>query len=603
MIQATICPTCSCSLVRLGISEDKAPTQSHDGIEYHFCCQGCADIFATDPEEHIRRTKEVIVCPTCLAEKPPELTFTFEYAGEEIHYCGCPYCEEVFLKAPKYYRGRLEGDGSIETAGAEAHTRESSARGAVTAISRGDGDFDLFIVGGGSAAFGAAIRAAELGARVAMAESSTLGGTCVNVGCIPSKTLIRAAEAHFRRSQHPFKGISIANERPDWTVVREEKDALVAGMRETKYRDVLSSYEAVTLFEQRAIVTSGNSITLADGRDITAGKLLIATGASAWFAPIPGLAEAGCLDSTSAMALETLPSSMIVIGASSVGLELAQMFLRLGVRVTVLEALSRIVPAEDPAIGEALAEYLAAEEMVIHTGITIERVERNGSYMVRFGEDGRVETVSAEQLLVATGRRANTEGFGLEEAGVSLGKKGEIVVNEYLQSENSSIYASGDVTGEPMFVYVAAYGGTIAAENALTGNTRPFDLAALPKVTFTDPQVASVGVSEEEARAQGTLPITSELPLEHVPRALAARDTRGFVKLVADANTRKIIGAHILASEGSEMITELALAIKLGLTIEDITSTFHPYLTLAEGVKLAAQAFDKNVAQLSCCAG
>ena len=261
------------------------------------------------------------------------------------------------------------------------------------------------------------------------------------------------------------------------------------------------------------------------------------------------------------------------------------------------------MPAEDPAIGDALAEYLAAEGMEIHTGVTIEGVEGNGSYTVRLSQDGHAETVTADQLLVATGRRANTEGFGLDEVGVTLGKRDEIVVNEYLQTANPDIYAAGDVTGEPMFVYVASYGGTTAAENALTGNAVPFDLTALPKVTFTDPQVASVGFTEQEIRAQGAEPVTAELPLEHLSRAIAARDTRGFVKLVADANTRKILGAHILASEAGEMVTELALAVQFGLTIENLTSVFHPYLTLSEGLKLAAQTFDKDVAKLSCCAG
>ncbi len=602
-MKTLICPYCGCSLVRLGVSKEKAATYSYDGTEYHFCCRDCADEFAADPEQHLQRTKDLVVCPTCLAEKPPESAFTFEYAGQEVPYCGCPYCRDVFLKAPDYYVKRLQGTEAGQQAGDRAAIREGSERGEVTAISRGDGDFDLVIVGGGSAGFAAAIRGADLGARVAMAEVGTLGGTCVNVGCVPSKTLIRAAEANHRRTHHPFKGVADSDGQPDWTVVREEKDSLVSGMRERKYRDVLRSYEAVTLFEQRATVTSGKSITLADGRQVTGGRLVITTGASPWAAPIPGLAEAGYLDSTSAMALETLPSSLIVIGASAVGLELAQMFSRLGVRVTVLEALPRIVPAEDAAIGHALAEYLAAEGMGIHVGVTIEHVQRNGSYTIRFSQDGRADTVTAEQLLVATGRRANTGGFGLDEVGVTLGKKGEIVVNEYLQTANPDIYAAGDVLGEPMFVYVVAYAGTTAAENALTGNTRPYDLTAVPRVTFTDPQVASVGFTEEEIRAQGVQPVTAQLPLEHVPRALAARDTRGFVKLVADTNTRKIVGAHILAAEAGEMITELALAVQLGLTIEKLTSVFHPYLTLSEGIKLAAQAFDKDVAKLSCCAG
>ncbi|MEX2156894.1 MAG: mercury(II) reductase [Gemmatimonadales bacterium] len=464
-------------------------------------------------------------------------------------------------------------------------------------------EFDLLIVGGGSAGFAAAIKAAELGARVAMTEDGTLGGTCVNVGCVPSKTLIRAAEAQRRRVHHGFQGIPTTDGRPDWSTVRSQKDELVTELRQTKYGNVLRSYESVALFEQRAEITSGRCIRLADGRTITTDKILVTTGASPWAAPIPGLAEVGYLDNVSAMALERLPESLIVIGASAVGLELAQMFARLGVKVTVIEALPRVVPAEDPDVGNALGDYLQEEGLEVHAGVQIQQVGRAGDrYTVSFKDGAKTHAARAEQLLVATGRRANTAGFGLDTAGVTLGKKAEIVANEFLQTTNPNVYAAGDVIGDPMFVYVAAYGGALAAENALTGNSRRYDLTALPRVTFTDPAVASVGLTEDEARAQGIEPLVSKLPLEHVPRALAARDTRGFVKLVADAATKKIIGAHILAAEAGEMITQPVLAIKLGLTIEDLTSTFHPYLTLSEGIKLAAQTFTKDVSKLSCCA-
>jgi mercuric reductase len=366
---------------------------------------------------------------------------------------------------------------------------------------------------------------------------------------------------------------------------------------------VLRSYPAVTLVEQRAELTSGPSVRLANGQTITAGKIVVATGASPWAPPIRGLVEAGYLDNATAMALERLPDSLIVIGASAVGLELAQMFARLGVKVTVLEAMPRVMPAEDADVGHALSEYLREEGLEVHAGVQVEHVSRARiGYTVSFTDGARLRTPSAEQLLVATGRRANTKGFGLESVGVALGKKGEVVVNEFLQTANPDIYAAGDVLGDPMFVYVAAHGGALAAENALAGNVGPYDLTALPGVAFTDPAVASVGLTEERARLAGVEPLVAKLSLEHVPRSLAARDTRGFVKLVADGTTRKIIGAHILAAEAGEMITEPALAIKLGLTIEDLTSMLHPYLTLSEGVKLAAQTFDKDVAKLSCCA-
>jgi mercuric reductase len=495
-------------------------------------------------------------------------------------------------------------ESAVARAGYRARVRvEPRSPGAPAVIAGDGGEFDLAIVGGGSAGFAAAIRAAELGARVAMAEGGTLGGTCVNVGCVPSKTLIRAAEAQHRRVHHGFQGIPATDGFPDWSSVRRQKDELVTELRRSKYWNVLRSHEAVGLYEQRAEITSGHNIRLADGRTITADKIVVTTGASAWVAPIPGLAKTGHLDNVTAMALDRLPESLIVIGASAVGLELAQLFARLGVRVTVLEALLRVVPAEDPDIGDALGEYLRGEGLEVHAGLQIIRVDRAGNgHTVSFVEDGQSRAVHAEQLLVATGRRANTTGFGLETVGVTLGKKGEIVVNEFLQTANPDIYAAGDVIGDPMFVYVAAYGGALAAENALSGNVRRYDLTALPRVTFTDPAVASVGLTEAQARTAGIEPLVSKLPLEHVPRALAARDTRGFVKLVADAATRKIIGAHILAAEAGEMVTEPALAIKFGLTIEDLVATFHPYLTLSEGIRLAAQTFDKDVAKLSCCA-
>jgi mercuric reductase len=463
--------------------------------------------------------------------------------------------------------------------------------------------FDLIVVGAGSAGFAAAIKGSELGARIALVERGTLGGTCVNVGCVPSKTLLRAAEANHRRTHHGFSGIPATDGGADWALVRDQKDDLVKELRQAKYWDVLRSYERVTLFQQHAMFTSTHEVRLADGRTLSAAKMVITTGSSPWAPPIPGLAEAGYLDNASAMALERLPNSLGVIGASAVGLELAQMFARLGVKVTILEAQPRVAPAEDPAIGDALEGYLRAEGLEVHVGVHVEQVSRaNDGYTIRFRSEGQSRTAQVDQLLIATGRRANTRGFGLDGVGIALGQKGELVVNDYLQTANPDVYGAGDVLGDPMFVYVAAHGGALAAENALRGNTRPCDLSALPKVTFTDPAIASVGPTELEMRAKGGEPLVSLLPMEYVPRALAARDTRGFIKLIADPTTRRIVGAHILASEAGEMITEPTLAIKSGLTVEDVTSTFHPYLTLSEGIKLAAQTFDKDVKMLSCCA-
>src|SRR5436309_3351928 len=278
---------------------------------------------------------------------------------------------------------------------------------APTVITKGGVEFDLLVVGGGSAGFAAAIKPADLGARVAMVEGGTLGGTCVNVGCVPSKTLIRAAEAQHRRVHHGFRGVSTSDGRPAWPTVRAEKDALVAELRQRKYWNVLRAYPSITLFQERASLVSGHQVRLASGRTVTPGKIVVTTGASPWAPPIPGLAEAGYLDSATAMALEHLPEALVVIGASSVGLELAQMFARLGARVTVLEALPRVVPAEDADIGNALGNYLRSEGLELHTDIRIDRVQRaNDGYTVQFHAGRETRTVRANQLLVATGRGA-----------------------------------------------------------------------------------------------------------------------------------------------------------------------------------------------------
>lgn len=461
---------------------------------------------------------------------------------------------------------------------------------------------DLVVVGGGSAGFAAAIRGADLGARVTLIEGGTLGGTCVNVGCVPSKTLIRAAEVQHRAAHHRFDGVRTAAQAPDFPTVMAQKDALVTALRQEKYRDVLAAYPNVTLRQGRGTVNRDLSITV-DGEVLKPGRIIVTTGASAWAPPIAGLTEAGYLTSTDALALTKLPTSMIVIGGSAVGLEIAQLYARLGTRVTVLEAMHTLVPGEDPEIGAELAEHLRDEGLDIRTSVSVGGVTRSAAgYSVEATTEDRTERFEAQQLLVATGRRANTRGFGLEEAGVELGTKGEIRVNDHLQTSRPRVYAAGDVIGDPMFVYVAAYAGNLAADNALNGNSRRYDLSALPRVTFTDPQVASVGMTDAHAREQGIQVVVSKLPLSSVPRAIAARDTRGFINLVADRRTNRLVGAHILAPEAGEMIQEPALAIKYGISVDDLATAFHPYLTLAEGIKLAAQTFTKDVKKLSCCA-
>ena len=462
--------------------------------------------------------------------------------------------------------------------------------------------YDLAVIGAGSAGFSAAITAAEQGVRVALIGHGTIGGTCVNVGCVPSKTLIRVAETlHQAHAAQRFAGIHAQARVTDWQAVVAQKDALVNELRQAKYLNLLSEYDSIDYLDGPARLTPDGIAV--NGELIESNRIIIATGSSPTVPPIPGLEAVSFLTSTTAMALERLPSSLLVIGAGYVGCELAQMFARMGVKVTIL-CRRRLLPETEPEIGEALARYFRDEGIDVLSGLSYREVRASSSGVaVSVVREGATEIIEAERLLNATGRHANTAGLRLDQADVELTANGGIRVNEHLRSTNPKIYAAGDVTGAHQFVYMAAYGARIAAENALNGDARVYDASAMPSVVFTDPQVASVGLTEADARAEGREVQTSTLPLSAVPRALAARDTRGLIKLVAERVNGRLLGAHILAPEGGDSIQTAVLAIKHGLTVIDLAETIFPYLTTVEGLKLAAQTFNKDVSKLSCCAG
>ncbi len=461
---------------------------------------------------------------------------------------------------------------------------------------------DLVVVGAGSAGFAAAIRAAELGANVTLVGGGTIGGTCVNVGCVPSKTLIRAMESlHQARSANRFAGIAADARLTDWSSLVAQKDELVASLREAKYRGLLPNYDTIAYVEGGARLAPDG--VLVNDALVRADKIVVATGASSASPPIPGLADIPVLDSTAALALERLPRSLLVIGGGLVGCELGQMFARAGVAVTIV-CRSRLLPDAEPEIGAALALYLRAEGIDVRGGLvyrSIERVAEGARLAVRDAE-GHEFPLIAERVLVAAGRRPNTSGLGVDDLGIALDADGAIVIDDRMRTTRRGVYAAGDVTGRDMFVYMAAYGAKIAAENALNGDSRRYDATVVPEVVFTDPQVASVGQSEAAARAAGLDVRTTVLPLDQVPRALAARDTRGLVKLVAERASGRLLGAHILAPEAGDSIQTAALAIRHKMTVSELAETIFPYLTTVEALKLAALAFTKDVRLLSCCA-
>lgn len=476
---------------------------------------------------------------------------------------------------------------------------ESSRRG----ILRGASDaFDLVVIGSGGAAFGAALRASELGAKVAVIERGTLGGTCVNIGCVPSKTLIRAAEGVHRANHPRFAGTASEARVIDFGALMREKQSLVEELRQAKYASVLSATKGVSFVEGHARFDRPGVVSVG-GVELSARRFVIATGMRPHVADIPGLAEAGFLTSTDALALETLPRSMIVLGGRFVALELAQAFARLGTQVTVVQRSAHVLPTEDDDVTEELERLLSSEGVRILTGARTLRVSREGTERVlEVEQDGRRMRIAAEQILMATGRRANTDDLGLARVGVQLREEGTVQVDETLETSAPGVFAAGDVIGEPAFVYTAAYEGRLAAENALGTAKQPRDYRALPAVVFTDPQLATVGLTEKQALERGIAVDIAKLPMSYVPRALAARDTRGFVKLIRERGTDRLVGAVILAPEAGDLIMEPALAIRYGIPVSELARAFHPYLTGAEAIKLTAQTFDKDVAKLSCCA-
>jgi mercuric reductase len=481
------------------------------------------------------------------------------------------------------------------------HDAEGGPAARVAAAEEVDGGYDLVIVGAGSAAFSGAIRARELGARVVMVEHGTVGGTCVNVGCVPSKALLRAAETFHAAAHHPFSGVDTAAGSVDLRMLVAQKDELVTLMRKDRYQDLLAVY-GIDLVRGTARFVDERTLEVA-GRPLRAAAYLVATGGAPAVPPVPGLAEAGYLTSTTALDVDTVPGSLAVIGANAVGLELGQFFGHLGSQVTFFDVLDRVAPFEESEISAALADVLRDQGAQVYTASRVTRVERDGDRRVLVADvGGSRQRFVVDEILVATGRRPNTADLGLGAAGVTVDETGAIAVTETLRTSNPVVFAAGDVTGAPQFVYVAAHHGALAAENALPGRTRRVDLAALPRVTFTAPQIAAAGLTEAQARHAGHAVKTSVLPLTAVPRALVNHDTRGLVKIVADDATDQVLGVHILADDAGEVIQAAVYAIKFGLTVTDLAETWSPYLTMAESLRLAAQTFTRDVSKLSCCA-
>jgi mercuric reductase len=461
----------------------------------------------------------------------------------------------------------------------------------------------IAIVGTGSGAFAAAIKAVEEGAQVTVIEGGdVIGGTCVNIGCVPSKIMLRSAHIAHLQAHHAFEGIPLNQPRIDRSALVRQQQARVEELRHAKYESILETSPGIKLIRGWARFRNRNTlvVTKADGSEIpvTADRILLATGARPAIPNIPGLQNTPFWTSTEALVAEQVPEHLVVIGASVVALELAQAFLRLGSKVTIM-ARSVFLSKEDHALGEGLVRVFEEEgaKVLLHT--LPDLVKHDGTQFILPSRAGEIR---CDQLLVATGRQPNTDRLDLDKAGIKTARNGAILIDDHMRTPVEHIYAAGDCTNQPQYVYVAAAAGTRAVIN-MTGGDAALDLTAMPAVVFTEPAVATVGLTEQQANDQGIDTDSRTLDLENVPRALANFDTRGFIKLVTEKDSGRLIGAQILAPEAGEIIQTAVLAIRNRMTVEDLAGQLFPYLTMVEGLKLCAQTFSKDVKQLSCCAG
>lgn len=512
------------------------------------------------------------------------------------------------MSKPQNRRGTLADKGlaAIAALGYQAASEEAANKRNLAKIAtpkESSSGLHIAVIGSGGGAMAAALKAAELGAKITLIEHGTIGGTCVNIGCVPSKIMIRAAHIARLRRESPFdSGIKATEPTIERSKLLALQQARVDELRDAKYEDILDGNPTITVLRAEAVFKDGQSliVRLNEGgeRVVAFDRCLVATGASPAVPPIRGLKDTPYWTSTEALVSDAIPQRLAVIGSSVVAVELAQAFARLGSQVTIL-ARNTLFFREDPAIGDAVTAAFRAEGITVLEHTQASNVAHANGEFVLTTEHG---IVAADKLLIATGRAHNTSGLALDAAGIKANAQGAIIIDDGMHTSNPKIFAVGDCTDQPQFVYVAAAAGTRAAIN-MTGGDTTLDLSAMPTVVFSDPQVATVGLTEAQAHVQNIETDSRTLTLDNVPRALVNFETHGFIKLVAEVGSGRLIGVQAVAPAAGEIIQTAAVAIRARMTVRELSDQLFPYLTMVEGLKLCAQTFFKDVTQLSCCAG
>jgi len=463
--------------------------------------------------------------------------------------------------------------------------------------------FDLIIIGGGAGAFAAAIKANELKAKTAMVNKGLpLGGTCVNVGCVPSKTLLYAGEVLHLAEHHGIPGIELEVKNFDFQKVVKDEISLVEHMRQEKYEKVLKNLEHVTHIEGRAKFTSETEVEV-NGERLTADKFILATGSTANVPPIEGIKEAGYITHIEALKLDGQPKELVVIGGGVLALEFAQLFTRFGTKVTMIHRSDTIFRVGDKDLVKRLVEVLEKEGIVVKTNTPIQSVRKEGDKkVVTYEAGGKQEEISCDEILLAVGKTANTDGLELEKAKVKVNDRKSIAVNENFQTKNSNVFAVGDVAALPLRLETTAgREGTLAAENALKDTKNTIDYDTVPYTIFTDPQLAGVGFTEDEQMKRMNTCACRTVSFEHVPKAAILRRTEGLISMSIHPETSEIMGVHILSPLAGELIAEAMMLVKNKNTIDDVINSLPMFPTLSEAIKLVALSFTKDISKMSCC--
>lgn len=472
--------------------------------------------------------------------------------------------------------------------------------------------FDLVILGSGSTAFAAALRAQELGKTAVMTEERAVGGTCVNRGCLPSKNLIEAAKLIHDARNPRYPGLTPAEIGLDFTRLIEQKDEIIDGYRKKKYDSLVGRQFSI---EEGHVEFVDPHTVQVNGKRLTGAHILIATGSRPVIPEIEGLRDVPFLTSDllthgETMEMWELPRSIMILGGGYIALELGQMFRRFGVEVTIIQRSEQLLAhGYEPEVGAAVQEVFSREGIRVLTSTLVRSVRQEGNDVIAtLQTGGATRELRAEKFLVSTSRRPNSDKIGIEKSGVALGGHGEVHVDEYLQTNVPHIFAAGDVIGRELGSHMAtpvgSQDGGIVAQNAFAtnGERRRVDHRVIPRTIFTDPQVAVVGMTEEEAIAAGHPCWCSTVSMSLVPRAGAIRDTRGMIKMVADDETEEVLGVSMVGNSAGEVIHEAAMAMRFHAKLRDFIDLLHVYPTMAEALKIVAISRFKDPAKLSCCA-